>query len=121
VIEHLENPWHFIREVRRCIKVGGTLFLAFPSCTDLISRLKFLALGELPSFSRSNNHVAHFTVGMRAKLFEGFREVASASARRSLPIVSRVRLPESRLLSHKRLFVLERVAEVDRVCELTSN
>ena len=30
ILEHLENPFHFKREVLRVLKKGGLLFLAFP-------------------------------------------------------------------------------------------
>jgi SAM-dependent methyltransferase len=50
VIEHLENPWFFAREIHRVLKPGGTLILSFPMPWNLISRLLFLKKGKFENY-----------------------------------------------------------------------
>lgn len=42
IIEHLENPYFFIREVKRVLRKDGFLFLSTPNIHSLYSRLLFL-------------------------------------------------------------------------------
>jgi len=42
VIEHLENPWHFVREVSRVLKPNGRLILTTPNINSISSRTLFL-------------------------------------------------------------------------------
>lgn len=44
-VEHLENPWHLIREAKRVLKVGGKLFLSTPNILSIKSRLSGLLYG----------------------------------------------------------------------------
>ncbi|MGD9895794.1 MAG: class I SAM-dependent methyltransferase [Candidatus Methylacidiphilaceae bacterium] len=44
-IEHLENPFHFIREAARVCRPGGYLLLSTPNICNLEERLNFLVRG----------------------------------------------------------------------------
>ncbi|MFI5183568.1 MAG: class I SAM-dependent methyltransferase [Vicinamibacteria bacterium] len=44
-IEHLENPFRFLREVNRVLVPGGTLILTTPNTVSLRSRVRFLGSG----------------------------------------------------------------------------
>jgi SAM-dependent methyltransferase len=44
-IEHLENPWHVIREINRVLKMEGILFMSTPNVLSLKSRLSYLLYG----------------------------------------------------------------------------
>jgi 2-polyprenyl-3-methyl-5-hydroxy-6-metoxy-1,4-benzoquinol methylase len=48
VIEHLENPPHFLREMRRILKPGGRLILSTPNVDGLYNRFVFLKSGDMP-------------------------------------------------------------------------
>ncbi|MEW6033642.1 MAG: class I SAM-dependent methyltransferase [Chloroflexota bacterium] len=50
IIEHLENPYHLVRQVRRILKGGGKLVLTTPNVTRLQSRIRFLLSGRLDNF-----------------------------------------------------------------------
>jgi 2-polyprenyl-3-methyl-5-hydroxy-6-metoxy-1,4-benzoquinol methylase len=61
VIEHLENPRHFLRECRRTLRPGGTIVLSTPNVMSVASHLTFLLKGSLIYFSQreyaSNGHI----------------------------------------------------------------
>ena len=44
-IEHIENHFHFLREVRRVLKPGGKLLLTTPNVSSLESRWNFFVSG----------------------------------------------------------------------------
>jgi SAM-dependent methyltransferase len=108
VIEHLENPWNHVRELRRILRPGGHLLIGYPTAKDLVSRFKFLLSGNVPSFTRKNNHIAFFTQAVEEKLFDGFDQVCRLHAPRYLPLIGRLRLPGSTLWSHKSLSAYRR-------------
>ena len=41
VIEHIENPRHFMREIKRILKPGGYGFISTPNSLNIFSRLYF--------------------------------------------------------------------------------
>lgn len=51
VIEHLENPLHFLRECRNLVRTDGHLLLVLPNVTDYDSRYKLLCKGVLHQYS----------------------------------------------------------------------
>ena len=50
-IEHIENPWHMLREANRVLKPGGKLFLTTPNILSLKSRISTLLYGYPNYFS----------------------------------------------------------------------
>jgi len=44
-VEHLENPWHYVKEARRVLKDHGILFLTTPNVLTIKSRLSYLMNG----------------------------------------------------------------------------
>ncbi len=59
--EHMENPYHFCREVHRVMKPDGIFIFALPNVFHIISRLVFLKKGTFPRWAESNNHITIFT------------------------------------------------------------
>ncbi len=49
-IEHMENPYHFMRELARVLKPGGRLYLSTPNIMSTNARSKFFSVGYLPHF-----------------------------------------------------------------------
>lgn len=50
VLEHIENPRHFIREVYRILKPGGQFIMSTPSVDSLRSKISYLIRGYFPPF-----------------------------------------------------------------------
>lgn len=50
VIEHLENPWGYLRELNSMTEIGGKLLLTTPNITSFWSRMYFLRSGNFHGF-----------------------------------------------------------------------
>ena len=50
VIEHVENPWNLLREIRDLLVPGGILILSTPNVTSFLSRALFLVFGRMHQF-----------------------------------------------------------------------
>ena len=68
IAEHLENPYHFLREIHRVLKPGGILLFSVPSIFHWMSRLLFFKTGMFPRWNRRNNHIAIFPRGVLEKI-----------------------------------------------------
>lgn len=69
IIEHLENPFRFIRECRKLLKPGGLLFLTSPNVEAVSSRIMFLYTGRLGGFGAYETvRPAHITPIFKWKL-----------------------------------------------------
>jgi SAM-dependent methyltransferase len=60
-VEHLENPWKFLRECRRMIKPDGILILSSPNVECTLSRIVFLMTGGLLTFDKTMTNPSHIT------------------------------------------------------------
>jgi SAM-dependent methyltransferase len=50
-IEHLENPFHLVRELARILAQGGEVIISTPNVLSTNARSKFLSAGYFPHFS----------------------------------------------------------------------
>ncbi len=61
LIEHLENPRHFLRECRRLLRPGGVLVLSTPNLANPVSQALFVRQGDFQWFSdldyREQGHI----------------------------------------------------------------
>lgn len=66
--EHLENPFHFVREVRRVLRPRDGIFIfSIPNVFHIVSRLMFLKKGMFPSWNETNNHISVLPRGVFEK------------------------------------------------------
>lgn len=71
VIEHLENPNHWFRQVSRLSKRGGMVILSTPNIASLAGRLAFLRSGQLAYFeSYWADHRTILHYGQLKSMFE---------------------------------------------------
>ena len=57
VIEHLENPFNYLREIERVLKPGGYFILSLPNGWNIFSRFLFLFKGKIEGWHKDNNHI----------------------------------------------------------------
>jgi len=58
VIEHLENPRHFLRELYRVLKKGGTAIITTPDISCFKSRLYYLLKGVMFGFRDADYNIS---------------------------------------------------------------
>lgn len=57
IVPHLENPYHFGREIARVLKPGGVFLLSMPNIRSRSERRQYLTRGNFARYSRTNNHI----------------------------------------------------------------
>lgn len=62
VIEHLENPWYFVRELYRITKPGGIVIISTPNLDNIYTRVWYAMTGRLYNFLESAyQQIGHIT------------------------------------------------------------
>lgn len=56
-VEHLENPYFFIREIRRVLKNDGIFIMSMPNVQHMFNRIFFFRKGDMPRWRKGNNHL----------------------------------------------------------------
>lgn len=67
VVEHLENPRHFFREITRILRPGGCGFVSTPNNHSLSSLLTFFTKGQHRAF-QAPSYPAHITPVLKIDL-----------------------------------------------------
>ncbi len=62
VIEHLENPWFFMRELYRITEPGGVVIISTPNLSNVFVRVWYVLTGRLYNFLDSAyRNIGHIT------------------------------------------------------------
>lgn len=76
IIEHLENPRHFLRQCRDLVRPGGLVLLSTPNIEDVYSRARFLTRGRFSFFYESHyREMGHTTPLTSWQLRQMFAEI----------------------------------------------
>ncbi|MEW6108491.1 MAG: class I SAM-dependent methyltransferase [Nitrospirota bacterium] len=85
VIEHVENPWEYVRLLKALAKTGGHILISTPNVTSWLSRIHFLLKGKFHQFGESDlsyGHIAPITPWELSTIlkYENFKDVSITSA-----------------------------------------
>ncbi len=63
ILEHLENPWHFLRNLRKLLKPNGLLVISTPNGDSYLDRIFYITQGHSLYFGEAGyeNSVGHIT------------------------------------------------------------
>lgn len=61
IIEHLHNPWKYIGDCLKLLKMGGIIVLTTPNVSNFISRLRFFMRGSMLAFEKTDLKHGHIT------------------------------------------------------------
>lgn len=75
ILPHLENPFHFMREIGRIIKPGGKFIISAPHLGSLRARKKMLFTSEMDRYSATNNHITIVTETLLKKALQSTFEL----------------------------------------------
>jgi ubiquinone/menaquinone biosynthesis C-methylase UbiE len=103
VIEHLENPWHFVRELYRITRPGGVVIISTPNLGNVYTRAWFALTGRLYNFLESAyqgiGHITPIYLWNLRRMVESTFDVEQVTVNASPIPKTRLRLPSrSRLL-----------------------
>ncbi|MGB4076289.1 MAG: methyltransferase domain-containing protein [Minisyncoccia bacterium] len=111
VIEHLENPYHFLRECARIVKPGGILILSTPNPDHLFNKISFLLRGRFYRFLDGNDHImlfAHYLLSKGAEKY--FELIAREYMFGEFPyrFFARCTYPENKLFGRTAFYMLKK-------------
>ncbi len=69
VMEHLENPFFFMREVHRVLKDGGLFILSVPNPYTVSTKLRYLFTNNMRRWNRRNDHLLFLTEDVFRKTY----------------------------------------------------
>ncbi|MEK7074960.1 MAG: class I SAM-dependent methyltransferase [Patescibacteria group bacterium] len=121
VMEHVENPNFFIRELHRVLKPDGFFFISMPNVFHIMSKLMFLRRGDFPRWTKTIGHINVFSHNIFEKAFlhlfrlenESYALAQLSDGMRG-PIFDRIRfldkyLPETEAFSRFAIYVLKKI------------
>lgn len=106
VIEHLENPFLIMREAHRVLRPEGFLILSIPNPFQITYRLKFLLWGNMPPYTKHNNHLLFMTRDVFAKTYlENFELIDTIYQKGDIPFWGRLGMVfgKKRIGKHKKI------------------
>ena len=95
-IEHLENPWGFIKEIHRVLKPKGTFILSTPNLHNWYQRLNYLFTGTFNGFETDPEQKYHiypaFFWSLKKMTYKKFK-INDVSYGRSIIPILQIKIP----------------------------
>ncbi|MDP2910214.1 MAG: class I SAM-dependent methyltransferase [bacterium] len=114
VMEHLENPHNFIREVARILNPSGLFIFSMPNIQHIFNRIFFLRKGDMYRWRKNNNHIALFPKGIFQKSFLKYFDIVSETyGEGDLPyrFFSRIKFPSNKWFGRDVVYILSKKAD----------
>lgn len=75
LIEHLQNPFHLIRELNRICKKGGYVIVSTPNTANWYYRLYYLLFGKLIGFDKNDGYSLDHISPIHAEIFDPYIQI----------------------------------------------
>jgi ubiquinone/menaquinone biosynthesis C-methylase UbiE len=114
VMEHLENPHNFIREVARILKSSGLFIFSMPNIQHIFNRFFFFRKGDMYRWRRDNNHLALFPKGVFQKSFlKYFNIVRETYGEGDMPyrFFDQIKFPSNKWFGRDVVYVLSKKSD----------
>jgi SAM-dependent methyltransferase len=93
MMEHLENYFLVVQEVKRILRTGGLFVFSVPNQFNIFFRFKFAFTGNMPPWSLGNNHLLFITRDVFKKTFlKDFDLVRTRFEKGMVPLLGRLNI-----------------------------
>jgi 2-polyprenyl-3-methyl-5-hydroxy-6-metoxy-1,4-benzoquinol methylase len=73
ILEHLHNPWKYLKDCLTLLKVDGIIILSTPNISNFISRLRFFMRGSLIAFENlAHGHITPLSFVQLENMFRSY-------------------------------------------------
>jgi 2-polyprenyl-3-methyl-5-hydroxy-6-metoxy-1,4-benzoquinol methylase len=91
-LEHLENYFLVLQEIKRILKPGGYFIFSVPNPFSIFSKIKFLFTGNINGWNLKNNHLLFLTKDVFAKtMLNDFYLIQIRYSKGSLPYLNKIK------------------------------
>lgn len=111
VIEHLENPYHFLRECARILKPNGVLILSTPNPNHIFNKISFMLHGRFYRFLDGNDHIMLFADYILSKGAKKYFELIGREymfGEFPYRIFSKFKYPENEMFGRTAFYILKK-------------
>ena len=113
LIEHLQNPFHLIRELNRVCKKDGYVIISTPNTANWYYRLYYLLFGKLIGFDKNNGYSLDHIMPIHAEIFDPYLQIyfdlITITTNRSFIPLLRINIPiDHNLFGDSRIIMLRK-------------
>jgi 2-polyprenyl-3-methyl-5-hydroxy-6-metoxy-1,4-benzoquinol methylase len=111
VIEHVGNPFKYLREIHRCTKSNGLVILLKPNATNLWNRIYFLFTGNSISFNKKNSHISFTTENIFEKGIKNKFKVTKKRTFGAVVPILRLKFPAPIILGDTLCYEMRKIGQ----------
>lgn len=91
VVEHLENPFHIMREAHRVLKDEGLFIISVPNPFTISAKMQYLLTDNIRRWNLRNDHLLFLTKDVMEKTYGSYFEILSSHYQKGLaPFIGRL-------------------------------